>query len=230
MTPFGRGDEAESALLFPAPNTQGGHFPPMLRQLRHVGRIGTFIALTLLAGNIGFAAAQTSTPILVAPVGTIGTVDYPISIHQGTCESPVAQPDYTLTNATPWAVDNENAKEKEIGVNLNPDPLVPVVPVSESAITAKFDDVTGTPYVLAMPAVPAVHASPEGYETIVACGEIAGTGLDGKLVIRLASVGDGNVAGIAVIEKGKGLSLNLDKDSFDLKDDQARITVYLSRL
>ena len=63
---------------------------------------GTFIALTLLAGNIGFAAAQTSTPILVAPVGTIRTVDYPISIHQGTCESPVAQPDYTFTNATSW--------------------------------------------------------------------------------------------------------------------------------
>ncbi len=140
----------------------------MLRQLRHAGRIGTFIALTLLAGNIGFAAAQTSTPILVAPVGTIGTGDYPISIHQGTCESPVAQPDYTLTNATPWAVDNEKAKE----VGVNPDPLVPV---SES-------------------------------------------------------VGDASVAGVAVIEKGKGLSLNLDKDSFDLKDDQARITVYLSRL
>ncbi len=75
MTPFGRGDEAESALLFPAPNTQGGHFPPMLRQLRHVGRIGTFIALTLLAGNNGYAAAQSSTPILVAPVGSIRTVN-----------------------------------------------------------------------------------------------------------------------------------------------------------
>lgn len=188
----------------------------MLRQLRHAGRIGTFIALTLLAGNIGFAAAQTSTPILVAPVGTIGTVDYPISIHQGTCESPVAHPDYTLTNAT-WTVDNEKAKE----VGVNPDPLVPV---SESAITARLDDLTSTPYVLA------VHASPDEYGTIVACGQIAGTGLDGKLVIRLTSVGDASVAGVAVIEKGKGLSLNLDKDSFDLKDDQARITVYLSRL
>lgn len=107
----------------------------MLRQLRHAGRIGTFIAPTLLAGNIGFADAPTSTPILVAPVGTIRTVDYPIPIHQGTCESPVAQPDYTLTNATSWTVDNEKAKE----VGVNPDPLVPV---SESAITARLDDLT----------------------------------------------------------------------------------------
>lgn len=80
---------------------------------------------------------------------------------------------------------------------------------------------TGTPY---------VPASPKEYGTIVACGQIAKTGLDGKLAIRLASVGDASVAGVAVIQKGKGLSLNLGKGSFGFEEDQVKVTVYLTRL
>jgi len=76
----------------------------------------------------------------------------------------------------------------------------------------------------------AVHAIPEEHGTIVACGQIAGSELDGKLVILQATGGDGNVAGVAVIEKGKGLCLILGKGSFDFEEDQVKVTAYLTRL
>lgn len=177
------------------------------------------VFLTIVGSSAGLTAAQTAdatpTPSAAPLTGTIKTVDYPIAIHEGTCESPIAQPAYTLTNATPWA----EGAEKTVVVGVNPGPAVPV---SESAITVKLDDLTSSPHVLA------VHASAEAYGTLVACGPIAGIEQDNRLVIQLAPVDGGTVAGVAVIEKGDGLHVKLGDTTFDLKQDQVKVTVYLT--
>ncbi len=124
---------------------------------------------------------------------------------------------HTLTNATSWA---EGAVDT-VTVGVNPGPAVPV---SETAFTAKLDDLAASPHVLA------VHASAEDYGTIVACGPIAGIEHDNRLVIRLAPVNGGMIAGVAVIEKGDGLHLHLGDRTVDLKQDQVKVTVYLIRM
>ena len=181
--------------------------------------VAAFLVLIMVGSTVGPTAAQaaTATPTPAPLTGTIKTVDYPIAIHEGTCESPIAQPAYTLTNATPWAVGAEDTVE----VGINPGPAVPV---SESTLTAKLDHLTSLPYVLA------VHASAEDYGTIVACGPIAGIEHDKRLVIQLTSVNGGMISGVAVIEKGDGLHLDLGDKTFDLKRDQVKVTVYLTRL
>lgn len=177
----------------------------------------TFVVLAMFGSSIGLISAQTATPGPAPLTGTIKTVDYPIAIHEGTCESPIAQPAYTLTNATSWA---EGAVDT-VAVGVNPGPAVPV---SETAFTAKLDDLAASPHVLA------VHASAEDYGTIVACGPIAGIEHDNRLVIRLAPVNGGMIAGVAVIEKGDGLHLHLGDRTVDLKQDQVKVTVYLIRM
>ncbi|MGI8483268.1 MAG: hypothetical protein ACR2OU_03280 [Thermomicrobiales bacterium] len=178
-----------------------------------------FTVLALTGNGVRLTAAQTSnaTPTPAPLTGTIKTADYPIAIHEGTCESPIAQPAYPLTDATPWG---KGAEETTVA-GVNPGPAVPV---SESAITAKLDDLTATPHVLA------VHASAGDYGTLVACGQIAGIEYDNRLVIRLAPVNGGTISGIAVIEKGDGLHVKLGDRTFDLKQDQIRVTVYLTHL
>ncbi len=190
------------------------YFRPLIRFLT-----AAFVVLVMIGSSVGLTTAQNAnaTPTPAPLTGTIKTAEYPIAIHAGTCESPIAQPAYPLTNATPWG---EGAEETTVA-GVNPGPAVPV---SESAITAKMDDLTASPHVLA------VHASAGDYGTLVACGQIAGIEYDNRLVIRLAPVNGGTIAGVAVIEKGDGLHVKLGDRTFDLKQDQVRIAVYLTHL
>jgi len=173
------------------------------------------VTLTLAGTTAGPAAAQeAATP---SPATTTANAVSPVAIHQGTCASPVGQPAFMLEDATPWGSGDD--APTVVGTN----PGSPVA-VSQSEISASLDDLTATPYVVA------VHASADDYGTIVACGQIAGTEHAGALVIQLAAAGDSTVSGIAVIEQTDGLHLNLGDDrNIQITEDKLDITVYLMR-
>jgi len=174
------------------------------------------VTLTLAGTSAGLAAAQAAVTPSPATTTSANAVN-PVAIHQGTCTSPVGQPAYMLEDATPWG----SGDEAPTVVGTNPGPPVAV---SQSEISASLDDLTTTPYVVA------VHASADDYGTIVACGQIAGIEHAGALVIQLAAAGDSTVSGIAVIEQNDGLHLNLGDDrNIQITEDKLAITVYLMR-
>jgi len=91
-----------------------------------------------------------------------------------------------------------------------------------------MDDLTGTPHVVA------VHASPEEYGTVVACGEIAGYLNDGQLVFALRSVDGSAVSGIAILDDQPSFldevlrQIDVDRDfDLDLGTGKLSLTVLI---
>lgn len=165
-----------------------------------------FVALSL--GLLSFGAA-TATAQEATPSGTPGgpTEGYPVAIHAGTCDNITAQPAWDVANATGAGVDD--SKVDTIGV-------VAGAPLLEAngTVDVKLDDLGHEPYVIA------VHASANDYNTIVACGQIAGVKKDGKLAIALAPVGQSTVVGVATLDSDNSGVLGLGKD-------QTKVTAYV---
>ncbi|HWV36497.1 MAG TPA: hypothetical protein VNZ55_12745 [Thermomicrobiales bacterium] len=163
-----------------------------------------FVALSLGLLSFGAATAQDATPS-----GTPGgpTEGYPVAVHSGTCENITAEPAWDVGNATGAGVDDN--KVDTIGTQSG-SPLLE----ANGTIDVKLDDLGNEPYVLA------VHASADDYNTIVACGQIAGVKKDGKLVISLAPVGQSTVVGVATFDSDKSGVLGLGKD-------QTKVTAYV---
>lgn len=126
-------------------------------------------------------------------------LNYPVAIHQGTCQAPTAQPAYELGNAAPYGEGVDGAEV------LGTSATSPVLVVNGSADASLEDIVNGTHVI-------AVHASPEAFGTIIACGGVAGTLADGQLIVALQPVGDSTLSGLAILEEG----------------DETNITVYLT--
>jgi len=154
-----------------------------MRQLRmSLLSILGIIALTL--SIVGVAAAQNATP---TPSATSSAPNYPVAIHEGTCAKPVAQPKWDIKNAQLIGTGSSSVDHLGSGG----------VPVNEASATvdAKLDDVAKSPYVIA------VHASPEDYSKIVACGVVAGPKVDGKLVVALLPVSGSGISGVATLDE-----------------------------
>lgn len=151
------------------------------RSLRHLAATA-LASVLLVTGTVDFAAQEASpTP------PTDRGVAYPVSIHEGTCQDPVAQPvGLTLDTEVAGYDDEESAI---IGTATQPPVLV-----AEAELDAILDELAGTPHVVA------VHASAEAYGEIVACGQIAGYVDDGKLVFGLQPADGSEVSGIAILD------------------------------
>ena len=162
----------------------------------------SFAALGIVSGG---SAALTSQATPAAGGSTGG--NHSVAIHQGTCEMPTAQPAYEISNTAPVGADNSDATV------LGQPTGVPVLTAS-ATVDATLDDVANGGNVVA------VHASPEDYNTIVACGQIAGPGIDGELTIALQPVGGSTVTGIATLSSDKSGVLGLGSD-------QIKVTVYV---
>lgn len=142
-------------------------------------------------------APPMSTPIPSTPMSGQG-VPHPVAIHQGTCESTTPQAETVLENTT---VAGAGAEDGQI-VGQNPGP--PAL-VSISAVNVPLSDLGQTPRVLA------VHQGPE-LGTVVACGNIAGTLVDGQMVIALQPVQNSGISGVAMLSE---------------VDDQTNIVTYV---
>jgi hypothetical protein len=169
-----------------------------------LGLMTVGISSAMAQSDASPAGDETPTPTLPATppeqaATAVAQLNYPVAVHQGTCESPTAQPAYELDNAAPYGEGVDGAEV------LGTSATSPVLSVNGS-IDVSLDDVVNGTHVIA------VHASPETFGTIVACGGIAGTLADGKLVVALQPVGDSTLSGIAILEEG----------------DETNVTIYLT--
>ncbi len=171
-------------------------------------------ALALLAMAASGIAAQDATP--APPIATDRSIAYPVSIHRGSCEAPVAQP---IGPTVDTAVAGYDDDAELIGTAMRP----PVM-VAEADVIATLAELTDTPHVIA------VHASAEAYGQIVACGEIAGYEDDGRLIFGLRATEGSTVSGIAILDDTSGV-LGRALEAIDqqdlLGDGQLRMTVFV---
>jgi len=167
----------------------------------HKHLVPVFFAVVLTMVVSAPAMSQEATPGM--PSG-----GYPVAIHPGTCDAPTAEPAYTVRdNAMPLTTDDKDAKM--VGETMGH-------PLAETSakLDVKLDDLTKSPHVIA------VHASPDEFGTLVACGEISGIEKDGKLTVALAPVDGSGVSGVALLDRDRARI-------FDLRKDQTHIIVYV---
>jgi hypothetical protein len=148
----------------------------------------SFLGIQVLALGLLTAApvvAQDATPAST-PGGPSG--GFPVAVHQGTCQDPTAEPAFDIGNAT--GPGSTGGDVTTIGTQSGP-----ILVKSSGEIDKKLDDLANEGNVIA------VHASPDDYETLVACGQIAGVKEDGKVAIALAPVGDSTTVGVAILEE-----------------------------
>ena len=160
----------------------------------------SFAAVAIVSGGTD---ARQATPAAGDSTGG----NYPVAIHQGTCATPTLQPAYEISNTAPVGADNTDA------TILGQPTGVPVLTAS-ATVDATLDDVGNGGNVIA------VHASPEDYSTIIACGQVAGPDVDDQLTIALQPVGESTVSGIATLSQDTSGVLGLG-------GDQIKVTVYL---
>jgi hypothetical protein len=172
-------------------------------------RLGAALSAPLLAATLVFGGAATAAPAGQATpaAGPSTGGNYPVGIHQGTCEAPTQQPAYQIDNTAPFGADQPDAEV------LGQPTGVPVL-TSSGTVDATLADVANGGNVVA------IHASPEQYDTIVACGQIAGPNIDGELTIALQPVGGSTVTGVATLSEDNSGVLGLG-------DDQIQVTVYV---
>jgi len=132
---------------------------------------------------------------------------YPVGIHEGTCANPTAEPAWQTDDAVAIGVDDD--EPEVIGTDITR-----TVAETTATLDVTLDDLAGSEHVVA------IHASPDQFGTIVACGQIAGIKEDGKLVVALAEVGDSAVTGVAILDEDESGFLGLG-------DEQTQMTVYI---
>lgn len=153
----------------------------------------------------GSALAQDSSPAATAGGPSEG---YPVAIHAGSCDDLTAQPNFEIANAVTFGVDDDDVET--IGTAGSE----PAILSASATIDDSLNDLANDGNAVA------VHASADDYDTVIACGTIAGIKDDGKLVIALNSTDDATVVGIAILDEDNSGVLGLG-------DDQVKATVYL---
>jgi hypothetical protein len=128
----------------------------------------------------------------------------PSHIHAGTCADLDPTPAFPLNNLVPRGGDDGNGVE---------------------AAETEFDDLS-LDELLAQPYAVNVHESADAPDVYVACGDIAGPVLDGKLIIALHESDGSGLAGIAILEGDDDDSGDDDDGSDD--DDDLEVKVYVA--
>jgi hypothetical protein len=162
------------------------------------------LLFALVSCGIVTVAAQDATPGST-PAGP--SAGYPVAIHEGTCDDPKAEPVMQFEDATATPADNDAA-------NVVGQAVSGVLLLSSGTVDLTFQDVTDAPYVIA------VHASPEAFGTIVACGQIAGFDDAGTLAVALTPVGDSTTVGVAILKSS-------DAAGTDIEDGQLQASIYV---
>jgi hypothetical protein len=165
------------------------------------------IALVFSLGSMSaMTLAQEASPV-ATPHGP--SEGYPVALHEGTCDELTSEPAWQLDDAVAVGVTDEGVEQDDV---VGPEVAVTVVGAA-GAIDATLNDLAGGSYVIA------VHASPDDFDTVIACGQVAGVKTDGKIVVALVPVGESTFAGIAIVDEDTAGVL-------DLGEGQTQVTVY----
>ena len=163
---------------------------------------GSIALLLTLVSASAVVVAQDSTPE-ATPHGP--SEGYPVAIHEGTCDDLVASPAWQLDNAVAVGA----SEDAEV---IGPEADATVVS-AVGTIDSTLDDLGGGTFAIA------VHASPDDFDTVIACGQVAGAKTEGKLVVALVPVEESTFAGVAIFDED-------DAGILDLGEDQTHVTVY----
>lgn len=145
--------------------------------------------VSMLSFGMATSFAQEATP--TAEPGAAEGVIYPVAVHEGTCEMPTPEPEFTLNDTI--VVSSDVAEAELIGDAPGQPALI-----SETSAEVALADLGSAPRVLA------IHQSAEEFGTLVACGSISGMLADGEMVITLQPVEQSGVSGIAIMTEEDG--------------------------
>jgi hypothetical protein len=114
----------------------------------------------------------------------------PVTVHEGVCGQTIPDPVHDLNNLVPFGQNEDGTISEVVG-------SVPALPVlfQEDSIDASFDDFSAQPYAIA------IHESQETFGTLVACADIGGPQVDGRMVVAIRSLASSGFAGTAIIEE-----------------------------
>lgn len=141
----------------------------------------------------------------------IGQVAFPVAIHEGTCDQPVAEPKFQVGDAVPYGLNGEDDAQAEEVRGIPPE--APVLR-AQGTIDATFDDLLDSPHVVA------VHQSAEEFGAIIACGNLGGIVDDGKLAVALRPATESGPTGVAILDEDREGILGIG-------ENQVHVTVYL---
>jgi len=117
--------------------------------------------------------ALTAAGVAAQEASPAAAVAHPAHVHAGTCAELDPNPAYPLADVAQVAGG--------------------AVAVSQTTIEASLDDLLASPYAIN------AHASAEDIATYVACGDIAGTVVDGTLLVPMRAQNDSGLTGVAVL-------------------------------
>lgn len=165
-----------------------------------MGMLGAVLGLAV-AGRFGSADGTIMAQDSASPAAQEVQANQPVTIHQGVCGQTIPDPVHELNNLVPYGQNDDGTFDQVVG-------SVPGLPVlfQEDSIDGSFDDFSAMPYAIA------IHESPETFGTLVACADIGGPQVDGRMVVAIRSLASSGFAGVAIIEDD---------------DDQLKVTTYV---
>lgn len=128
--------------------------------------------LAMFSLSVAGISAQDATPAASPAAG--GSMTHPAHIHAGTCDELDPNPAFPLTSL--MQIESSD------------------VAMSTTTLDVSIEDILAAPHAIN------VHESPENVANYVACGNVEGPVVDGKLVIGLSELNDSGIAGVAVLE------------------------------
>ena len=164
-----------------------------MRFVRSIVPMFLILIVATLTSTVGLA--QDATPA-ATPGGP--PEGYPVAIHQGSCDDLTAEPVQQFDNAV---ATSDGDEQQVVGKSQSS-----ILLETSGEVDLTFDDLGNDLYSVA------VHASPDAYDTIVACGQISGVIHDEKLVVALLATEGSTTFGVAILEEG---------------DDRTEVTVYV---
>jgi plastocyanin len=134
-----------------------------------------FVAQVVIAMVVGFSLPG----MLAGGVAAQGAIaaPHPSHVHAGSCAELDPNPLYPLTDVAPVSPDAESG----------------AIEAGTTTIEATLDELLASPHAIN------IHASAEDIETYIACGDVAGTVVDGQLAIGLSEQNGSGYAGVAVL-------------------------------
>jgi hypothetical protein len=159
---------------------------------RWFAAVGMLVAVLALAaaGRLGGADSRIMAQDAASPAVQEVQFNQPVTVHEGVCGQTIPDPVHELNSLVPFGQNEGGTYEEVVG-------SVPGLPVlyQEDSIEGSFDDFGAQPYAIA------IHESRETFGTLVACADIGGPLVDGRMVLAIRSLASSGFAGTAIIEE-----------------------------
>jgi hypothetical protein len=160
--------------------------------MSHLGTLKSFALGAVLVGGLSIGSAGLA---LAQDEAAAPDVSHPAHIHAGTCDELDPNPAQPLNNIEPNLNEDDNPDDDDNPNEPRGSLTAPRVVYSETDVEMSLDDILATAYAIN------AHESDENVQNYIACGEIGGVVVDGKLIVALGPQNDSGYSGIAILEE-----------------------------